>query len=392
MKKNLSLKIFTVLLVISFLVSCSAEQPAETTAVEDSTQSPQASILNLNADTVSSSGEVVPEKWVNLSFPISGKNLQILVSVGDDVEAGQILAQLDDTEAQSRLIQAQQTVSEMTSPESVAIAKLAISTLDSDVYNYQLSYDNTVNWKSADRIKDYNAEYVIAQDNLTKAQDNYNNARRTDSINTAEEAYAYNSLYDAQVEFDKAQFNLDTYSQKPSQRLIDEAAAKLDLVKAKLTNAQNYLLAITGGEVPADASGNALFQFRQAQRSLLEAEEALEDTKLYSPFSGSIVEINGNNGEGFTPGKPLIVMADFNTLQVLTKDMSEIDTGRVKLGDAAKVTFDALPTVEVTGRVVKIALKNSSGSGVYYTVTIALDTIPEDLRWGMNAFAVISVE
>jgi HlyD family secretion protein len=383
--------IFSIALIL--LVSCSGEEPA----ISDATGSPisevQAVQQSTNSDSVSSTGEVVPQKWVNLSFPNAGKELQIYVSVGDKVAEGQLLAELDDTDAQNRLEQAQQVLSEMTSPEAVANTRLNISTLGTDVYNAQLSYDNTVNWKSADRIKDFNAEYVLAQDEYERAKKDYEAAKSSaGNVNTTESAVTYTKYYDSMVAMDQAKFNLDTYSQKPSDRQIEEAAAKLDLVKAKLLNAKDYLTAITNGDVPETASGNELFQFRKAQRDVEEAEHALRDTKIFSPFNGSIVEINGNNGEVYTPGLAVIVVADFSTLQVLTKDMSEIDTGRIHIGDKAKVSFDALPAINVTGKVVQIALKNASGSGVYYTITIALDTIPPDLRWGMNAFVVITVK
>jgi HlyD family secretion protein len=381
------LYLFLTILILPVQASCSGIN-----IVGTSTSQPEAPTFALESDTVSSSAEVVPAKWINLSFTISGKELQILVEVGDRVEKGQLLAQLDDADAQDRLIEAKESLSEMTSPEAIANAQLAISIADTNQYNAQLSYNNTVNWNDPSRIQDYNADYIIAKDNLDKAQENYNNTRKVGSADTAEEARAYNQLSDAQKAYDIAKGNYDSYSQSPSQRQIDEAKAKLDLAKARLVNAKNYLAAITGGEVPEDASGSELQQFRQAQRNVKEAEKALADTKLYSPFSGSIVEINGHDGENFTPGNPLVVLADFTTLQVLTKDMGEVDTGRIHVGDTAKVSFDALPNIDVTGKVTQIALKNSPGSGVYYTLTISLDTIPEDLRWGMNAFVIINVK
>jgi HlyD family secretion protein len=375
------------IIALPLQASCSGTNTGGT-----STSQPDAPTLALEGDTVSSSAEVVPAKWINLSFPIGGEGLQIFTAVGDRVEKGQLLAQLDDTDAQNRLIEAKETLSEMTSPEAIANAQLAITTADSAEYNAQLAYNNTVNWKDAALIQDYNADYIIAKDNLAQAQEAYNNTTKTGSADSPEGARAYNQLSDAQKAYDIAKGNYDIYSRKPSQRQIDEAKAKLDLAKAKLVNAQNYLAAITGGVVPEDASGSELQQFRQAQRNVKEAEKSVEDTKLFSPFSGSIVELNGNDGEIFTPGSPLIVLADFTTLQVLTKDMGEVDTGRIHVGDNAKVSFDALPNIDVTGKVTQIALKNSPGSGVYYTVTIVLDTIPEDLRWGMNAFVIINVK
>jgi HlyD family secretion protein len=64
----------------------------------------------------------------------------------------------------------------------------------------------------------------------------------------------------------------------------------------------------------------------------------------------------------------------------------------VEVGDTAIVTFDALPDVSVTGRVVRIAPKASAGSGVNYTVLLELEEIPARLRWDMTAFVDIKVK
>jgi RND family efflux transporter MFP subunit len=150
-------------------------------------------------------------------------------------------------------------------------------------------------------------------------------------------------------------------------RLKDQEAKGLDI-----TAAQNALAA--------------------AYANLDLAKQALDQTKLYSPINGSIIEINAHDGEYIAPGQPFITIADMATLHLETTDMSEVDAVRVHVGDSADISFDALPNEAVIGKVTNIALKKSSGSGVYYTITIALDTVPENLRWGMSAFAVIKIQ
>ena len=62
------------------------------------------------------------------------------------------------------------------------------------------------------------------------------------------------------------------------------------------------------------------------------------------------------------------------------------------MGAVATVTFDALPDVQVVGRVVRIAPKAAGGSGVNYTVIVELEEVPIRLRWGMTAFVDIEVD
>jgi HlyD family secretion protein len=387
MRKFQSLCITVITFVL--LSSCSGMTIHANSAT--STPQPQKNTPILFGNTVSASGEVIPQKWVNLSFPAAGQDLKILVSVGDKVDAGQLLATLDDTAAQNQLTQVQLTLNEMTSPEAIANTEVAINNAKQDLTNAQLAYDNTQNWQNTALIKDYYSKIITAKADLDTAQENYSKVK-SGNPSTSDDAAAYHTLYDAQQAYNDAKYNYDIYSNKPSQVEVDKAKAKLDLANAKLTNAKNYLAVLTGGDEPKDASGSNLEQLREAQLAVKKAQKVLDDTKLYSPFSGSVVQINGHDGEIYNPGQPLIVLADLTTLQVQTKDMSEVDTGRLHVGDAAKVTFDALPNITATGKVIQIALKNSTGSGVYYTITIGLDTIPADLRWGMSAFSTISVK
>jgi len=44
------------------------------------------------------------------------------------------------------------------------------------------------------------------------------------------------------------------------------------------------------------------------------------------------------------------------------------------------------------GAIIRIAPKTAPGSGVNYPVTIELNDIPAELRWGMTAFVDIDIE
>ncbi|MFC2028680.1 efflux RND transporter periplasmic adaptor subunit [Chloroflexota bacterium] len=169
------------------------------------------------------------------------------------------------------------------------------------------------------------------------------------------------------------------------------ANAALENAKAALANAKATLDRLEDLDAPNLDIEAAESAIKAAEASVEQAMSALESTYLYAPFGGSVVEVNGRNGENAPLGQPVIMLADLNTLQVETTGLSEVDVVHVKVGNAAEVSFDAFPDITTTGRVAKIALSKSTGSGVYYKLTITMDDIPEDLRWGMSAFVVVSV-
>jgi multidrug efflux pump subunit AcrA (membrane-fusion protein) len=292
-------------LFLLLLAGCSGTNTAGTP-----TPGSQAATPVLADNTVSASGEVVPQKWVNLSFASGGQGLKILIEPGQSVSEGILLASVNDLSA--------------IAARDAASAQLANA-------NAQLASANA-------QVASANAQLASAKANLNRLE-------------------------------------LALYAQPD-----------LDSGKA----------AVTAGEEAVSASKEAVSAaeagITAAQSNLDVSNQALENTKLYSPFNGLIVQVNGHDGEIASPGQPLIIMADLSTLQVQTTDMSEVDAMQVQAGDTANVSFDALPNVNVTGKVLKIALEKSPGSGVYYTVTISLDTIPENLRWGMSAFVVISTK
>lgn len=88
-------------------------------------------------EVVSEVGKVVPVKEMNLAFPLTGKIVQILVSEGQTVKSGELLAKLDMSKVQADLTSAQAAVQESqarldkinagASKEDVKVSKTAVS-------------------------------------------------------------------------------------------------------------------------------------------------------------------------------------------------------------------------------------------------------------------------
>ena len=64
-------------------------------------------------------GTLIPAAEIDVGFGGSGKVTDILVSVGDVVEEGQVLAKLDDTLEQIAFQDAQRDYAELTSPTAM---------------------------------------------------------------------------------------------------------------------------------------------------------------------------------------------------------------------------------------------------------------------------------
>ncbi len=171
----------------------------------------------------SGSGYLVASTETDVAFEIDGKVAEVDVKLGDKVTKGQLLAKLDDSNLQDKLDTATLALKELTSPEAIANAELAITTAEANVITAQTAVNNEQYWQNTALTQNYYASYVIAKDNLDKAQKAYDNAHVGEYINNANEANAYQTLYAAQQAYNTAEYYYSLYSQSPTQRQIDAA-------------------------------------------------------------------------------------------------------------------------------------------------------------------------
>jgi multidrug resistance efflux pump len=134
-------------------------------------------------------------------------------------------------------------------------------------------------------------------------------------------------------------------------------------------------------------------QVQAAEVGIREAKLALERATLVAPMAGTVAQVNLKAGQAPDASGPALILADFSAWQIETTDLTELSVGRIKVGDPAKLTFDALADVELAGRVTKIAAIGQNQQGdITYTVTITPDTQDAPLRWNMTAGVSITPE
>lgn len=167
--------------------------------------------------------------------------------------------------------------------------------------------------------------------------------------------------------------------------------AELALSEARLLVAEQEYQLVEAGPNP-ELMDLAQARLDNARASLAAAEQMLADSALRAPYSGTITTIYIRENEFVGPGSPVMLIADLDSLQIETTDLSEIDVPLVKVDSPVTVTFDALPELVLDGTVSSIAQKASEGAGVNYTVIVQLESMPEEIRWGMTAFVDIDVD
>jgi HlyD family secretion protein len=350
--------------------------------------------LGTLTSTVEGSGTVASTQSVNLTWQTSGQISTVSGQVGNQVKKGDVLASmvqdpLTQSNLETALLNAQENLAQLTSPEAIANAKIAVTTAETDVINAQAVVNNQQYWKNDALIQNYYASDVIAKANLDAAQTRYDNAHVGQYINNTGDAALFQALYNAQQAYNTAHYYYSLYSQAPTQRQTDGAQANLDLANATLASAKTYLAVLTGGNVPEGATGADLLKLNQARLAVQVAQENLDALKVTAPFNGTITQANAIPNAVVSTGTQAYRIDDLSNL-VIDVQVVEIDIDHVKVGQTATITFDAIPNKTYTGKVLKTDLAGTvSQNSTTFIVTVQLTDADASVRPGIAANVTI---
>lgn len=378
-----------------------AQQPSyETVPVE------RGNILS----TVSATGSIEPAAEVSLLFRGAGTVQNVLVSEGEAVKEGQLLAELDTTDQTLALAQAQvsQDIStaqlkKLEAPPdpmdvaaaqaAVEVAQAGVSSAEAALVAAQASYQDLLKGPNDTQQTINESQVRQAEIALNQAQQAYNKIKdqpdagmypQAAELERATSAYEVAKAQVAKTEETATQAQL---AQGLNQ--IAQAQSALRQAQAQVVNAQNNLSNLLEGPKQEDLD-IARAQLRQAQLSQLQAENTLANSRIAAPFDGVVSRVNIKQGEQSTNGLPAVVLTDLEgfTLKVL---VDEMDVRQVAVGQPVRLSVDALPDDEIMGKVTKISPTAANVNNVVaYEVTIVPDPTSAALRSGMSATAIIT--
>ncbi|SEP10553.1 efflux RND transporter periplasmic adaptor subunit [Paenibacillus sp. OV219] len=129
----------------------------------------------------------------------------------------------------------------------------------------------------------------------------------------------------------------------------------------------------------------------QSNETIADLEEAQDGDTVIAPIAGKVTTLSVLVGDSLSPSTELMEIADFEHLQIAV-GIDELDIAKVKVGQSATVSVEAITNKTFTGKVTKIADEGTSSNGVAsFDVTVAIDK-PGELKSGMSAEASIQIE
>lgn len=129
---------------------------------------------------------------------------------------------------------------------------------------------------------------------------------------------------------------------------------------------------------------------KDAQLSLENQYETLEDYTIKSPIKGTVIEKKKKAGDTIDSNAELCTIYDLSYLK-MTMNIDELDISKVKVGQEVTVTADAVQGQTFKGKVTKINMAGTTTNGVTtYPIEVQIEDT-EGLLPGMNVSTEIIV-
>jgi HlyD family secretion protein len=326
-------------------------------------------------------GQVVPVRWMTLSFETGGRVAQLAVQVGDVVQAGDVLARLDTEALELEVQEARDDLA----TEEAQLALTMEGATPAQIAAAQAEYAAALAQYEKLKAGPTEAELIVAKADmekaaiaLQKAQAEYDEVAWMPGVSALPQSAA---LQQASIDYERAKANYQILTTPPDEAQLKQAESEIAAAKAELESME-------AGPSAAQIE-LAQSQVAQAQTALAQAELCLEQASLIAPshiISSTVTDTAVKEGEVVGAGVPLITLADLTEFQVETTDLDEWGAARVTLGQGVEVRVPALDNQVLPGRVVSLAPQATvlPTEDVVYKATIVLERQNPALRWGMT--------
>jgi len=171
--------------------------------------------------------------------------------------------------------------------------------------------------------------------------------------------------------------------------------AKLNLLVGRDVLENQTLIFESGGSINWQTLQKYNLSLQSAEIALYKAKQDIMKTAIIAPSDGTVVSVDLKKSYVLSAqdysSRTAVKLVDTKTIK-FTGLVDEIDIMKVKRGQKARITVDAVPNKALTGTVKFISpFGTQSGTVIKFTVTIELDPTDIELRGGLSATADIMV-
>lgn len=154
-----------------------------------------------------------------------------------------------------------------------------------------------------------------------------------------------------------------------------------------ITEDTQSLEKLKAGATAIDIASSQL-SVKQRENALADAKEKLADYYIHAPFDGTIANVGVKTTDSVSSGTSVATLVTKRKIAEVA--LNEVDVAKVKVGQKATLTFDAVDGLTITGDVSDIDTIGTVTQGVVtYNVKISFDTQDERIKPGMSVSAAI---
>lgn len=295
-------------------------------------------------ESVMASGKVKADKSVNVGSQVSGEVTKLYVKLGDVVEVGDMIAEIDSTTQANNLSNAE---------ANLAQTQASLQTAHAGLANRQGEVQSAM------------ATLAVREAELKKA---------TAQVERLTPLIEINAI--SQKEFADANAELNV------------ATANVKSAQIALQNAKNSIASAESEIVTAKAN------IAKSQNDFSTAKQNLSHTTIKAPIAGTVVAVTTEQGSTVNTNSAtptIVTLADLSRVRINTQ-ISEADIVNLKAGMKAKFNiignpnqkFDAVLT-GINPAPESISTSNNTTSAVYYIGYLDVDNTEGKFRIDMTA-------
>ena len=302
---------------------------------------------------------------------VSGQVLTITVQAGDAIQAGDLLALLDDTELQRALDEAQLLLD-----RAIADQELALQQWERDLADAEQALTDAERALAAARLEFSETSVEEARTALAQAQqaeidaeEDYRNAVAWYLPPIQE--MRYDAWQSAIREREMAEMRLTDAEDAQSINSLD-----LDTREDEVVRVERELATLEGGIEPSYERA-----IEDAEQELVKAQEALERARLVAPWAAIVLSVDVAPQANVGADAPVVTLLNVeNGLRFVTQNLSEQHIADIYPGQQAVVTLRTFPEDPLDGTVEAIVPQVDGAAGTDARFAIHIRLAATDLR------------
>ena len=332
----------------------------------DASNSLEQAEISLNQAQRSYNNQLESQEDLIITSPVSGQVYSIDVEVGDDVAAGETVATIRDSQTMS----------------------LEVSFPADDAASFYVGQSATVTLDSTFETLTGTISEISGTDTVLTG----NVIVRSVTIDVSNPGGLSTEQAASAAVGTATSTASGTFTYKEEETITAEVSGEVSSIRVSEGDqvSSGQTLIVLSSDDLDDSLQSASESVRNAEISLENQYENLDDYTITSPIKGTIVDKNYNAGETTEANQVLCTIYDLSYL-TMTLSVDELDIASIEVGQSVSIVADAVEDTTYTGTVTKVSVAGtSSGSATTYPVTIRIDET-DGLLPGMSVDATIEL-